>query len=203
MTVRLGSLVLSRISITTQLVIWFLCLSLIPCIVLTGIISYLSNESLKKTVRQGLLAISDAKTNQLETFMRERRADLNMASRYPAIVEALPKLKQIRRQESIDSPAYLELAQSVRPFMANFVDSFGYSNAYLFDTDGTLLFQLKNELDIGSNLLTGPLKESELAEVFDRVRTLAANRGFGLPDVSGPKRTGGIHRQSGLSTTKG
>ena len=56
--------------------------------------------------------------------------------------------------------------------MANFVDSFGYSNAYLFDTDGTLLFRLKADLDIGSNLLNGPLKDSELAEVFDRVRTL-------------------------------
>ncbi len=71
--------------------IWFLCLSLIPCVVLTGIISYLSNDPLKKTVRQGLLAISDAKTTQLETFMRERRADLNMASRYPAIVEVHTK----------------------------------------------------------------------------------------------------------------
>ena len=172
MTLRLGSFVLSRISITTQLVIWFLCLSLVPCIVLTGIISYLSNQSLKRTVRQGLLAISDAKTTQLETFIRERRGDLNVASRYPAIVDAIPKLKQVRQKESIDSPAYLELARSVRPFMANFVDSFGYSNAYLFDTDGTLLFQLKSELDIGSNLLNGPLKDSELAEVFDRVRTL-------------------------------
>ena len=76
MSLRLGSFVLSRISITTQLVIWFLCLSLIPCIVLTGIISYLSNQSLKRTVRQGLLAISDAKTTQLETFIRERRGRL-------------------------------------------------------------------------------------------------------------------------------
>ena len=67
MTLRSGSFVLSRISITTQLLIWFLCLSLIPCVVLTGIISYLSNQSLKRTVRQGLLAISDAKTTQLET----------------------------------------------------------------------------------------------------------------------------------------
>ena len=56
--------------------------------------------------------------------------------------------------------------------MANFADSFGYSNGFLFDTDGTLLFQLKPNLDIGSNLLSGPLKDSELAEVFDRVRTL-------------------------------
>lgn len=172
MTLRLGSFVLSRISITTQLVIWFLCLSLIPCVVLTAIISYLSNQSLKRTVRQGLLAISDAKTNQLETFIRERRGDLTVAARFPAIVEAIPRLKQIRQKESLDSPAYLELAQSIRPIIANFVDSFGYSNGYLFDTDGTLLFQLKADLDIGSNLLSGSLKGSELAEVFDRVRNL-------------------------------
>ena len=56
--------------------------------------------------------------------------------------------------------------------MANFVESFGYSNAFVFDTEGSLLFQLKPNLEVGSNLLTGPLKESELAEVFDRVRTL-------------------------------
>jgi methyl-accepting chemotaxis protein WspA len=172
MKFRLGSTLLSRISITTQLLIWFLCLSLVPCVVLTGIISFLSNQSLKRTVRQGLLAISDAKTTQLETYMRERRGDLNVASRYPALVDAIPKLKDVRSKEAIDSPAYRELVRSVRPFMANFVDSFGYSNAYLFDTDGTLLFQLKSDLDIGSNLLNGPLKESELAEVFDRVRTL-------------------------------
>jgi methyl-accepting chemotaxis protein WspA len=172
MTLRLGSFVLSRFSITTQLVLWFLCLSLVPCAVLTGIISYISNQSLKRTVRQVLLAISDAKTTQLETFIRERRGDLNVASRYPAIVEAIPKLKQVRQTESIESPPYLELARTVRPFMANFVDSFGYSNAFLFDTDGTLLFQLKSVLDIGPNLLKGPLKDSELAEVFDRVRTL-------------------------------
>ena len=56
--------------------------------------------------------------------------------------------------------------------MANFADSFGYSNAFLFDTDGLLLFQLKPDLEVGSNLVSGPLKDSELAEVFDRVRTL-------------------------------
>jgi methyl-accepting chemotaxis protein WspA len=172
MTSRSGFLALSSVSITTQLVIWFLCLSLIPCVVLTGFISYLSNQSLKRTVRQGLLAVSDAKTTQLETFIRERRADLNMASRYPTIVDAMPKLRQVRQKESLDSPAYLELAAKVRPSIANFVDSFGYSGAYIFDNDATLLFQLTDELQIGSNLLTGELKDSELAKVFDRVRTL-------------------------------
>ncbi len=163
---------LASTNITTQLVAWFLCLSLIPCVVLTGIISYLSNQSLKRTVRAGLLAISDAKTSQLETYMRERRGDLAVASRYPVIVDTVPKLKQIRPKESFDSKTYRDVEQSVHPVIANFADSFGYSNALIFDTDGTLLFQLNSDLDIGQNLLTGSLKNSELAEVFDRVRTL-------------------------------
>jgi methyl-accepting chemotaxis protein WspA len=172
MNFRLGSSLFSRISITTQLLIWFLCLSLVPCVVLTGIISFLSNQSLKRTVRLGLLAISESKTTQLETYIRERRGDLNVASRSPVLMDSIPKLKEIRIKEPINSPAHVELARPIRPFLANFVDSFGYSNAYLFDTDGTLLFQLRTGLDIGSNLLQGPLKDSELAEVFDRVRTL-------------------------------
>jgi methyl-accepting chemotaxis protein WspA len=163
---------LHRSKISSLLLLWFLVLSLIPCVALTSVISLLSSWSLRKSVRQGLLAILDAKTTQLETFMRERRADLAMASRYPILVDAIPKLKKTRSKEAFDSPVYLEQTRSVRPFVATFVESFGYANAYLFDTEGTLLFQLNADLNLGSNLLTGPLGRSELAEVFDRVRTL-------------------------------
>ena len=158
--------------ISTRLLIWFLLISLIPCGVLTGVISNLSTLSLKKTVRQGLLAIADAKTNQLDIYVRERRGDLTMASRSPYVVEATEQLSLVRRKESLDSPGYLERVRKVRPALANFTESFGYDNYYIFATDGTVLFQLKPDVDPGSNLLTGPLKGSELAEVFDRVRTL-------------------------------
>ncbi len=167
-----GLLTRPRLKISSLLLLWFLVLSLIPCAILTTVISIISARSLRKSVRQGLLAILDAKTVQLESFIRERRADLAMASRYPVLVDAIPKLKKIRPKEPLDSPVYLEQTRSVRPFIANFVDSFGYANAYLFDTDGLVLFQLNTDLNLGSNVLTGPLGRSELAEVFDRVRTL-------------------------------
>ena len=172
MTLRQAAAGLARVTITTQLLVWFLIISLIPCAVLTGIISISANRSLRRTVRQGLLAIADAKATQLETFIRERRADLNMLSRYTHIADSAPKLAEARRKEPNDSPAYAELTRKFRPYVTNFADSFGYSNAFVFDTEGLLLFQLKPDLDVGSNLLSGPLKQSELAEVFDRVRTL-------------------------------
>jgi methyl-accepting chemotaxis protein WspA len=139
---------------------------------LTTIISLSANRSLKKTVRQGLLAIADAKATQLEAFIRERRADLNMVSRFTMIADSMVGLVEARRKGPIDSTAYVELTRKFRPYMANFAESFGYSNAMLFDTDGSVLFQLKPDLELGSNLLNGPLKGSELAEVINRVRTL-------------------------------
>ena len=115
-------------------------------------------------MRQGLLAIADAKATQLEAFIRERRADLNMVSRFTTIADSMPPLAEARRKESVDSSVYVELTRKLHPYMANFAESFGYSNAFLFGTDGSLLFQLKPNLELGSNLLSGPLKESELAE---------------------------------------
>ena len=172
MSSRWNSRRLSGLSISTRLLIWFLVISLIPCGVLTGVISYLSTLSLKKTVRQGLLAIADAKTNQLDIYVRERRADLTVASRSPSLVGAIERLSVVRRTEPVDSPAYLEQASKIRPVLANFAESFGYDNYYIFATDGTVLFRLKPDPDPGSNLVSGPLQASELAEVFDRVRTL-------------------------------
>jgi methyl-accepting chemotaxis protein WspA len=127
---------------------------------------------LERTVREGLLAVSEAKATQLETFMRERRADLSMVGRSLTLAGAMARLSEARRKEPMDSPGYLELTRAVQPTLANYVESFGYANGYLFDTDGTLLFQLKDDLNVGPNLLSGPLKGSELAEVFDRVRML-------------------------------
>jgi methyl-accepting chemotaxis protein WspA len=158
--------------ITTRLLLGFLAISLIPCGVLTGLIGFLSTRALERSVRQELLAISDAKTAQLEDFVRERRANLSALSRSPTVVNAIVRLGEARRKEPPGSPAHVAATGTLRPYLTHLIEAFGYANAYLFDPDGNLLFQVKTDLDLGANLLTGPLKGSELAEVFERVRTI-------------------------------
>src|SRR5271156_870641 len=124
MNLRRALAPLTQMTITTQLLLWFLIISLIPCASLTAIISFSANRSLKKSVRQGLLAIADAKATQLENFIRERRADLNMVSRFTHIADSAPLLTAARRKESADSTAYVELTRKFHPYVANFVDAF-------------------------------------------------------------------------------
>ena len=50
--------------------------------------------------------------------------------------------------------------------MANFAESFDYSNGFLFDTDGSVLFQLKPDLAPAAYQL------ALLSEQFDRPRAI-------------------------------
>ncbi len=161
-----------RTRISTHLLFFFLCISLIPCGVLTALTLLISARSLERSVRQTLMAISDAKATQLETFIRERRGDLVVLGRSPSVTEATRQLADMRRRQAPDSPDYAEASRRARQVLENFAETYGYKNAVLFDPDGNVLNQLTADLDIGPNLLTGPLRDSELAEVFDRVRTL-------------------------------
>src|SRR5436305_1408493 len=53
----LNWLSLSRLSITTRLLLWFLAISLIPCSILTIVTNYLSVRSLERSVRNQLVSI--------------------------------------------------------------------------------------------------------------------------------------------------
>ena len=53
-----------------------------------------------------------------------------------------------------------------------FSETLGSANLCLFNIRGRLLFQLDSDLNLGENLFTGPLKDSELAEAFERARIL-------------------------------
>ena len=118
------------------------------------------------------MAISDARATQLESFIRERRGDMNILGRSPSMMETIQRLSEMRRKATANSAADLEAARRARQVIESFTETYGYKNALLFDVDGNVLHQYNTSLDIGSNLMTGPLARSELAEVFDRVRTL-------------------------------
>ena len=162
----------TRIPISTHLMGFFLCISLIPCGVLTWLTLSISAESLEKSVRQNLMAISDGKTAQLEMFIRERRSDLVILGRSPSVMEVTQQLAEVKRKETRGSKLLADAEKRTLQIIESFVETYGYKSALLFDTEGNTLLRFLTDLDPGENLMTGPLRDSELAEVFDRVRTL-------------------------------
>jgi methyl-accepting chemotaxis protein WspA len=157
-------------SISSRLLLWFLTISLVPCAVLTGITYWISSQSLEKTVRANLLVNAQAKANEVENYIKERYSDVTVMGRAPRVAEGVTRLRELRKAPD---PRESNQEETIyRAILSNYTDNSNYENYYIFGNDGELLFRSKDGLDFGTNLLTGPAKDSELAEAFRRCTTL-------------------------------
>lgn len=159
-------------SITARLMFWFLVIALVPCSAVTLLLYWISNDATRELVRRNLLVIAEAKANELENIAQGRLREVGALARIPKMIDAATTLTAARRKgpaRAGDSPAS---EQDYLLYLQSFADTFGYPNAYLFDPDGAVLLRLKKRLDFGANVLTGPLKETELAGVVERAKTL-------------------------------
>src|SRR5579883_2064762 len=85
--------------IATRLLLWFLAISLVPCVLLAVVTTYLARASLELSVRERLMLISDAKTTQLESFVRERRGDALILGNAFGVIQAVTEMTQVLEKE--------------------------------------------------------------------------------------------------------
>ena len=159
-------------SIAFRLLFWFLIISVVPSAALTVITYWISSASLENMVRERLRVISLDKSNALENYARERRGDATILGRAPGIQETVRRLALLRETKAIDSPEYVEAMQRDRDVLPTYSETYGYPNVMLFALNGNLLLRLRDDLDIGPNLLTGRMKDTELANAFIRATSL-------------------------------
>jgi len=157
-------------TIGSRLVLWFLLISLIPCAILAWILYRLSSRSLEETFRQNLTVIAANKAGELETYALERIRSVTALA--PSVLPATTNFQRALQGSGLNSEVYRDADALYRPTLTYFAEAYGYTDMFLISPSGQVLFALNKGLAAGSNLMTGPLKESELAGVFDRVKTL-------------------------------
>ncbi|AGA28994.1 methyl-accepting chemotaxis protein [Singulisphaera acidiphila] len=170
MNLRLPSL--ASANIASRLLFWFLAIALVPSIILTVVTAYLSRRSVEISVHDRLMVIADAKTTQLENFIRERRGDVAVLGQAPAVVTAVARLSELAKTGKRATDEYRREADAIRAGLGVFAHAYNYPNIYIFDIEGTPLASYQRGFDTGTNLLTGPMKGTEFADAFVRARTL-------------------------------
>ncbi|MHB8520989.1 MAG: methyl-accepting chemotaxis protein [Limisphaerales bacterium] len=166
------SRLLRRPTIGGRLMIWFLVISFGSCGALAWILYRISSHSLEQTFRQNLTVIAVNKADELETYALERIRSVTALAHTTSILAATREYQQVLTTNGVDSQAYHETDARHRPIIAYLAEAYGYPDGFLISPSGQVLFAMKKGLEPGSNLATGPLKDSELAGVFDRVKTL-------------------------------
>ena len=157
-------------TIRRRLLLWFLLISLIPCAILAWILYHLSSRSLEQTFRQNLTVIGANKARELETYALERIRSVTALG--PSVLPAIARFQQALQEGGTNSQTYHDAEALYHPALTYLAEAYGYTDMFLIAPTGQVLFALNKGLSAGSNLTTGPLKDTELAGVFDRVKTL-------------------------------
>jgi phosphoserine phosphatase RsbU/P len=159
-------------TIRNKLLKWFLLIALLPATVVTFINYRISSSSQKKEVTNNLISITESKVNQIETFIDERARNVATIAKIPQVIEAIEIYKKIFEKSETYSQKYKVNDSKVRPFLSNYLEIFGYSNIFIISQYGDIVFSVNNLKYLRKNLYKGIYKNSELAKVFDRSKTL-------------------------------
>src|SRR3989441_833871 len=163
---------LKRMTIATRLLWSFLVIALVPLSIVTYLIYTISEQALRAEVTNNLRAIADSKANQIDTYARERQRNVTALARMPSIVNAFEPLDQAFHDHGIGAPEYTAVENELRPFLSDYLAQSGYADIFLVSFSGDAIFSVRQGEDLGSNFYTAPNKDTELARVFDRAKTL-------------------------------
>ncbi|MBU0665623.1 MAG: response regulator [Proteobacteria bacterium] len=149
----------------------FMLLALVPLLV-SGWLSYRNaRTSLFEKEIKSLQTAMSLRSLYFEAYFQERFNDLAIQADLSENIFLLKELQQsynkskIPLTQFVKSYDYLRIATEHSQDLQDFQERAGYSNIYLIDVNGNILFSVAGEEDLGTNIFTGPYHESDLAKL--------------------------------------
>lgn len=164
---------LKNMTITWRLVLWFIVVALLPLALFGYLSLQKSEEALRNETLTRLALLSDKKTQEIQTYLAERREDAWLLSRSKLVEDAMPVLVNAYWKHGSHSAEY---QKSANPFERSFAayigdgDSTLFYDVFLITPTGEIIFTYQREEDFATNLISGPYRETGLARVFNQSR---------------------------------
>jgi len=159
-------------------------LGLVSMSIVLGVIAvFKAKDALMKKSYDSLTSSRDGKSEQIRNFFAERIGDINVLAHSKNVEELSLDLKNVGEKINISSigkypvgnKLVKEITQAHEDFFQKYMNEYGYYDIFLIDRiNGQVLYSAAKESDYGANLKYGVLKDSGLAEVFNK--TIQNNR---------------------------
>ena len=161
------------VSLTWRFVSWFVIVALLPL----ALFGYQSLRQYESELRGETLArmsrLADKKVLQIKTYLAERRQDAELLAQDRLVGEAMRHISSAYARYGAGSAEY---ARVTRPFVRDFAAYIGdnedtlFYDVLLITPQGEIIYTHKREPDFATNLIDGPYRDSQLAEVFQESR---------------------------------
>jgi len=132
-----------------------------------GPLAYISlTPALKNEFLNHLISVREIKKMQLQNFFYERYGDVNILSKNPLVVQSLPRFSNAFKAGGFQDSAYKQVDTYYGPLLEHFLRQYGYNNIFLVDTDGNVVFGVKKDEYLGTNLASGEFSSFTIGDVF-------------------------------------
>ena len=160
---------MKNISLVYRFVLWFVVVALLPLASL-GYLSLQQNEAaLRSEMLNRMSRLADMKTLQIKTYLAERMQNVQLLARSNLAEVAMPDLLRAYTHHRTDSAEYRSAEKSFRKNFAAYIgadrDTLFY-DVFLITPQGEIIYTHKHEPDFATNLLSGPYRDSQLAQAF-------------------------------------
>ena len=168
-----------NITIKLKLILLLLVSVLFLAISLSSFSSYIIKDTLVENSFDSLTNVRDSKHKQLSKFFEERRADIETLALSIDTKSFVKKLNntydeldiKARDKFPVKNKQFINKIKSHEEYFNNYLKNYGYYDIFLINNDyGHVMYSVAKESDYGENLLYGQLKDSGLAEVFNKVK---------------------------------
>ncbi len=122
--------------------------------------------ALRTEVLNHLISVREIKKLQIQNFFHERYGDVNVLSKNPLIVQSLPRFSYAFKAGGFEDPSYKQVDTYYGPLIEHFLRQYGYNNIFMVDADGNIVFGVKQDEYLGTNLKTGEYSSFTIGEVF-------------------------------------
>ena len=157
-----------RHSIATKLLVSILAVATTP-LLLAGYLGVSSfQRGMETEIARTLGAKADAKIWYMNQYFEEKGSHAAALALFPSIATALKSYEAAFATGGPSSAAYEAANARFETLLLRQQEAGHYYDLFLISSTGDVVFTVAREADLGTNLMTGPWRHTQLAETFRR-----------------------------------
>lgn len=162
-------------TLKTRILVTFLSLTL-GILLLLGIAGVIGIEKvLIDNQLRAIHSVNEVKLNSIQKFYKDITDQIKMAASTNAVSDGLKVMEDFKSSANIgnsfspNSESYRSAWESANQRLKRYKEALGFYDAFIIDLNGTVLYTIAKESDLGDNVQSGKLASSGLGKAWAEV----------------------------------
>lgn len=154
-----------ELHIKNEILFWFLIVSIAPIITLFSVNYFLQQNQFKVQTQEHLELILNEKISKIENSIESFEQEVKLIATIPSVAQSFKISQENFAKRSTPAPN-----KNLDTMLESFLNKNRFYDIFFINLNGDIIYSLKKESDLGTNLKNGMYKDSNLAWVFKNAK---------------------------------